>query len=184
MSEQEKQEGQKTVVAFIAGLLIGGLLVWIFGGNPSDVNNDDLTLEDDSVEQVDQKENQTGSAMMEKEDTVVAEDNKPELVTGEGKVSIGNQEAGNIVTLESVTFPLDEGWIAVRSYNDEQLGNILGASRFSKEQGLVPQAIQLLAPTVSGTTYAIVFFTENGDRTFNLANDVQIDGVFATFEAK
>ena len=28
----EKQEGQKTIVSFIVGLLIGGLLVWAFSG--------------------------------------------------------------------------------------------------------------------------------------------------------
>lgn len=28
----ENEEGGKTVVAFIAGLLIGGLLVWVFSG--------------------------------------------------------------------------------------------------------------------------------------------------------
>ena len=33
MTEQEKKENQKTVVAFAAGLLIGGLLVWVFGGS-------------------------------------------------------------------------------------------------------------------------------------------------------
>jgi hypothetical protein len=35
MSEAEKQEGQKTVVAFITGLLIGGLLVWVFSSSPT-----------------------------------------------------------------------------------------------------------------------------------------------------
>ena len=36
MSEAEKQESQKTVVAFITGLLIGGLLVWVFSATPED----------------------------------------------------------------------------------------------------------------------------------------------------
>ena len=44
MDESNKQEGQKTVVSFIAGLLIGGLLVWVFSDAPdsqSDRDNDD-----------------------------------------------------------------------------------------------------------------------------------------------
>ena len=43
MSE-EMQEGQKTIVSFIVGLLIGGLLVWAFSGPtvnaPTEENKD------------------------------------------------------------------------------------------------------------------------------------------------
>jgi hypothetical protein len=72
----------------------------------------------------------------------------------------------------------------VRTFAGEELGSILGVVRFSESQGLVPNGIQLQAPTTRGTTYAVVVFTENGDRQFNLANDVQIDKVFATFVAE
>ena len=37
---EEKQEGQKTVVSFIVGLLIGGLLVWAFSGPSVDAPED------------------------------------------------------------------------------------------------------------------------------------------------
>ena len=33
-SDVEQNDSQKTVVSFAAGLLIGGLLVWAFGGTP------------------------------------------------------------------------------------------------------------------------------------------------------
>ncbi len=177
MSEQEKQEGQKTVVAFVAGLLIGGLLVWIFT-SPEPAVSPEGSNDDAVAEEVVETETETPDSETEAPAPV------PELVTGEGKVTLGEQTAGSVVEFDAVTFPVDEGWVAIRSYNDEQLGNILGASRFSKAQGLVPESVQLLAPTVSGRTYAVVFFTENGDRAFNLANDAQIDGVFSTFTAK
>ena len=45
MSEQEKQESQKTIVAFAAGLLIGGLLVWVFAGSPKTEDMSDKTLD-------------------------------------------------------------------------------------------------------------------------------------------
>ena len=37
MTEETTQtDGQKTVVAFVAGLLVGGLLVWIFNDTPAE----------------------------------------------------------------------------------------------------------------------------------------------------
>lgn len=181
MSEQEKQESQKTVVAFVAGLLVGGLLVWIFSSSPSSNVAPDVTDTDDQTEEAADEDESDGITETESENETAA---TPQLVTGEGKVVLGDQAAGSVIDFDSVTFPVDEGWIAIRSYTDEKLGNILGASRFSKSQGLVPDSVQLLAPTVPDREYAVVFFTENGDRAFNLANDAQIDGVFATFTAK
>jgi hypothetical protein len=178
MTEQEKQESQKTVVAFVAGLLIGGLLVWVFSADPHD-KKDKMNDEKQATEQVTEEQPETPT-----EEAVDTPAPQAELVTGEGKVSLGGQKSGSVVTLGEVTYPLEDGWIAVRTYSDEKLGSILGASRFSKSQGLVPETIQLLAPTSAGRDYAIVFFTENGDRTFNLATDSQVEGVFATFTAE
>lgn len=182
MSEQEKQEGQKTVVAFVAGLLIGGLLVWIFGG--SSTNN--IEPEDTNGTEVELVADEEGNADNSAEESTDSDsvETTPELITGEGRVEMGPQSAGSVVEFESITFPLDDGWIAVRTYTEGTLGNILGASRFSKSEGLVPTSVQLLAPMVAGRDYAIVFFTEGGDRTFNLATDVQIEGVFSEFTAQ
>jgi hypothetical protein len=182
MSEQEKQEGQKTVVAFVAGLLIGGLLVWIFGGSSNDTINPEDT-NGTEVELVAEDETNDDNST-EGTETPESVPSTPELITGDGRVEMGPQSAGSVVEFESITFPLDDGWIAVRTYTEGTLGNILGASRFSKSEGLVPTSVQLLAPTVAGRDYAIVFFTEGGDRTFNLATDVQIEGVFSEFTAQ
>lgn len=38
-------EGQKTVVGFVVGLLIGGLLVWAFSGPPVEVNHESPALD-------------------------------------------------------------------------------------------------------------------------------------------
>ena len=204
MAEETQQESKKTVVSFIVGLLIGGLLVWAFSGPAADApatddaeapaSADETTAASDENDEANDDEEMTEDAAADTETdeevsspdtTADAADKEPaELPTGEGAVAVGDQAAGDRVALERVVFPIDEGWIAVRSYTDEQLGNILGAARFSKEQGLVPEAVPLLAPTTAGNEYAIVFFTENGDREFNLANDVQVDSVFATFTAQ
>lgn len=180
MSEAEKQEGQKTIVAFVAGLLIGALLVWVFS-SPSDTAPAVDEASDEATEVV---EGEEGTEAVTAEEAAVEVVEVRELQTGAGAISVANQAAGMSVALGAVTFPNDEGWVAVRVYENDQLQNILGAARFSKEQGLVPSEVPLLAPTTAGKDYAVVFYTENGDREFDLASDVQVEGVWETFKAE
>ncbi len=180
MSEQEKQESQKTVVAFIAGLLIGGLLVWVFSGSPEAKEHMD---HDDSVEESEMMEGGTDSEDSDS-DTAVPSTPVAELPVGDGDASVMDQDAGLEVSLAGATFPSDEGWIGVRDYADGQLAGLLGVVRYSQEQGLVPQSIVLQRATEPGNTYAVVFYSENGDRVFNLAEDVQVSGAVETFVAK
>lgn len=177
----EKQEGQKTIVSFIVGLLIGGLLVWAFSGPAASApevnetaNETEETEEMDSeAEEMDEDEGDTESTT-----TPVAT-----LPIGDGSVTVTDQSASNRIALSSVTYPISEGWIGVRDYQSGQLGSLLGVVRFSESQGLVPDEIVLQRSTVAGQEYAVVLYTENGDRQFSLADDVQIDSVFATFTA-
>jgi len=182
MSENETpQEGQKTVVAFVAGLLIGGLLVWVFSDKP-DTAAPTAVGDDKAAEVIDEGAPTGGEP--EVEIVKEAEPATPTMQVGDGAIKVSNQPAGTSVTLDSAIYPTPEGWVAVRSYPNSQLGSILGAVRYSESQGLVPESVPLLAPTTAGRTYAVVFFTEDGDREFNLANDVQVDGVLTTFIAQ
>jgi cytoskeletal protein RodZ len=180
MSDQEKQESQKTIVAFAAGLLIGGLLVWIFGGSPkvdaptNETNGENTAEENQTTNEQNTSDTATNTTTTE----------APTLVTGEGKIEVGDQKAGSAVALKSAVYPTDEGWIGVRDYANGQASGLLGVARYSKEQGLVPETIQLQRATITGKEYALVFYTESGDRVFSLADDKQIDGVTATFKAQ
>jgi hypothetical protein len=176
MSEQLKEESQKTVVSFVVGLLVGGLLVWAFTGNNSEAPKKEMT--DDKSEMTSDKEAAT------QEEVGTDEEGTTSVPVGEGAVSVAGDAAGMSVSLADVTFPAAEGWVGVRNLNDGKLGMILGVARFSAEQGLNPKEIQLLTPTVAGREYAIVFYSESGDRKFNLAEDVQMEGEFAKFVAK
>lgn len=181
MSDQEKQEGQKTVVSFVSGLLIGGLLVWAFSGEPREDAPADSAAEDAvATEEAPATTEEAGEAAAE--DTKGG-DTAPVMNVGEGALDVSDQAAGSRVALESATFPTDEGWVAVRSYTDGQMGSILGAARYSKEQGLVPTEVVLLAPTVAGREYAVVFFSEDGNREFNLDGDAQLEVGMTTFTA-
>ena len=106
------------------------------------------------------------------------------MQTGEGSIDVPDQPAGLVVKLDSATFPSSDGWVGVRSFPNGQLGSILGAARYSEEQGLIPTEVELLVPTTAGRTYAVTFFTEDGDRIFNPAYDVQMDTEISTFTAQ
>ena len=182
---EEKQEGQKTVVSFVVGLLIGGLLVWAFSGPTSEAptsNDGDDTKTEETTKTDDE-------SMEGTDDSTVTEaapeaEVKPTLSVGDGKIVVNDQPASSAIMLESATYPVSEGWVGVRTYENDQLGYILGVVRFSEEQGLVPNQIVLQRPTTAGKQYAVVVYKENGDLEFNLAKDVQIDTIFATFTAK
>ena len=180
MAEEKQQDGQKTIVAFVVGLLIGGMLVWAFSGPsteaPAEVDEMESEMMDEnsddvlSVGDIDENGDEPTEA--------------PTLSVGDGSVVVDDQPAGTSVALRSATYPVSEGWIGVREFNNEQLGFILGVVRFSESQGLVPEEILLQRGTTPGRNYAIVIYTEDGDFDFNLANDVQIDTVFDTFTAQ
>jgi hypothetical protein len=176
MTDIQKEESRKTIVAFVVGLLIGGLLVWAFSSNetaPADTKNDTVITESVPAD----------TEALNDED-VPATTTNSSMTVGEGSVVVSNQPASSKISLESVVYPIAEGWIGVRDFNNDTLGPILGVVRFSEAQGLVPEFIQLQYPTRAGRTYAVVFFSEDGDREFNLATDRQIDKIFATFTAQ
>jgi hypothetical protein len=176
MSETEKQEGQKTVVAFIAGLLIGGLLVWVFSSTPEEVDEEPVTTD---TEVTDTTNNNTV------ERSVTTVDREPvQEVVGDGSITVSKQTAGSVVTLGAVSFPTVAGWVVVRDYVDGNPGNVLGASRYDQNEGLSPDAVSLLRSTEAGSSYQVVFYNENGDRVFDLDDDTIIDGIAATFVAQ
>lgn len=191
---EEKQDSQKTLVAFVVGLLIGGMIVWAFSGPaataPVETTTDnEMTTDEGNTTTANESDDETSgdsdsNTNTETSSETMAEAPAAELVVGEGSVVVTDQPAGTSVTLESATYPVSEGWIGVREYNNEQLGYILGVVRFSEAQGLVPAEIVLQRATTPGNEYAVVIFTEDGDYDFNLGTDVQIDTVYDTFSAE
>ena len=191
MSEQnQNQEGQKTIVAFVVGLLIGGLIVWMFSSSPSDAPVNGIDENGVDTEEVIDTDNDTGSVSEDNGASEAPTNNEaeapstPPLVTGEGAVSVSNQPAASRVALDSVTYPMSEGWIGVRDYNNDHLGGLLGVVRFSERDGLVPEDIILQRSTEPGREYAVVFYTAGPTNNFNLSANQQVDGIFATFTAQ
>lgn len=196
--EAEKQEGQKTVISFITGLLIGGLLVWVFTSSPEDAQKttvvDDtntseaVTNDSTNVSKEDEKKAE-GSVTVKTSETKSNATTPAVTVTpknttkSEGSLDVKSQPAGAVVVLSDTTFPGTDGWIAVRDYVDGQGGRILGAARYATNDGLIPTSINLLRSTEAGKTYQVVFYSENGDRVFDPKEDVLLGGE-TTFKAE
>ena len=188
---QTPQDGQKTLVAFIVGLLIGGLIVWMFSGTPT-ADPEDMPTDDEVAEEATNDDNGNSSASNDNEDSTPSangsetqtESPAPVMEVGDGSVEVSDQPAGTRISLDAVTFPMASGWIGVRDFTNQNLGSLLGVMRFSESEGLIPQEIVLQAPTTAGNDYAIVFYTAGDSNQFNLGVNAQIEGVFATFTAQ
>lgn len=181
MSEVEKKESQKTVVAFVTGLLIGGLLVWVFSSTPNnsaEPKKDEVKVDSTSEEIT--KEEDT-SRLTEAETEAKAE---PIVnMVGEGALTVADQKAGNVVLINVSKYPTKSGWVAVREVKDGVLGNILGTARYNMDEGLTAQSIELLRDTTVGGSYQVLFYTNEGALNFTLGEDKLIEGVNATFKA-
>jgi hypothetical protein len=185
MAEENTQQSQKTVVSFIVGLLIGGLLVWVFAGSPakapakSDTKNDAQKTENTDNKAPEAANPTDGAANPEEK----KEEAKPTATIGNGSIAVDAQKAGNEVALGAITYPGTDGWIAVHAMNGDALGGVIGAARYSTKDGLLPTKVELLekAPTVAGKTYAVVFHSTDGDRTYSSKTDAVVNGADGKF---
>ncbi len=174
-----EEKNQKTVVAFIAGLLIGGLLVWVFSVAPDKKN--DMGVEVEKKEQSDEKksdapegESDKGAVSTEGDKGGASTASPTVVAQGAGSIVVEDQAAGTKVALGAVTMPVENGWIVVHEVRDSALGNILGAARYSTKEGLTPKEVELLRATESGKTYQVMLYSEDGDRQFNKLKDTPI----------
>ncbi|MEX0913054.1 MAG: hypothetical protein WDZ56_00835 [Candidatus Paceibacterota bacterium] len=185
MSEQMNftEENKKTIISFIVGLLIGGLLVYIFA-LPAEAPG---VVDIDSEEETEVEADEDGERTEEEGEVngqTPTNSTSSVNVTGEGSITVEDQAAGSRVEIDDITFPAKEGWVGVRDYENDQLTGLLGVARWNSSEGLYPTGVNLLRNTEAGKTYAVVFYHDNGDKVFNLATDAQIQTSIATFVAR
>lgn len=176
MSEQTmSEENKKTIVAFIAGLLIGGILVFIFA-NPGDK---------DAKNSTDRRTDETAKTAP---DSVSGESSNEEVnrdqVSATGVTSVDNRPVADTAALNEIEFPAESGWVGVRDFENGQLTGLLGVARWNMAEGLTPTEVPLLRSMEKGRTYAIVFYKDNGDKHFDLATDSQMETSVISFVAE
>ncbi len=172
MTDVETQASQRTVVAFISGLLIGGLLVWIF----SPAQKDMVATQDKDAQNAEMTEDNTSKESTSSSETGASTD------TDGHALSVATQDAGSSVILERVAYPNESGWVVVREYADNTPGNVLGAARYDVALGLQPGTVDLVRPTISGGTYEALFYTNEGALSFDLGEDMPVVGISAQFK--
>ncbi len=176
--DEQKQDSRKTVVAFVAGLLIGGLLVWLFSGSPEAeaperISNDTTAAVREAIDLGGEEVGQM-TDKPENDTAALAPQTTPANPDG-FTFSVANQSAGAAVSLgESIQYPSAEGWIAVHEEVGGELGNVLGAARFDTALGLMPKSVELLRATEAGKTYRVVYYNESGDRAFSKREDTPL----------
>ncbi len=185
---EDKEKSQKTVVAFVAGLLIGGLLVWVFSIAPKDSeepqsNDEDPTAVSENINPA------TTSIAGDDSDAEVSGNSSSAAVAASGaqgaraetmsvsggSISVKDQPAGTNVTIDSVDMPVANGWIAIHEERaDHSLGNVLGVVRYSEADKLTPMSIHLLRAMKAGKVYHAVLYAETRGSGFSLAADAAL----------
>ncbi len=94
-----------------------------------------------------------------------------------GTFVIKDQQAGNVVMIESVTVPPPGVWVAITEVAaDGSVANILGAARVRGPSSGIE--VPLLRATGAGHTYAAILYRDNGDDIF----DTTSDSVYVDFD--
>ena len=86
MAAEEQQDGQKTLVAFIVGLLIGGMIVWAFGGDDATAPVSDRTTTESSTEKNTKSNEEVEDKTVSETESVIT----PVLQVGEGAVVVAD----------------------------------------------------------------------------------------------
>ncbi len=175
MEADQQQGSQKTVVAFISGLVIGALLMWVFGSQPKKDMKQDVK-NDDAQEQTATENTPTEQVPAGEQGSAEVSVSNPSVTAGVGSVAVANQKAGSKVELGEIKYPSEAGWLAVHALENGTMGGVLGASRYNTIEGLTPTSIELLAPTVAGAEYWVVFHEDNKDGKYTSAGDKVMNG--------
>lgn len=104
-------------------------------------------------------------------------------ISGSGALTVVDQSAGGEVVVASVVYPQNDGWIVVHEQIAGTRANVLGAARFDVAGGLTPTSVELLRNTEVGGAYEVLFYTENGDKAFDMTNDIALEGSTVVFSA-
>lgn len=152
---------------FIAGFLVGVVVIYMWG---------QLFNKDDAPEVVMDVNIETLSGDIvptEEQDTRAGEATVDIPTPATSSIIVGEQVPGSTVNINLVSLPSD-GWVVVHEVSGGVIVNALGAAR--RDAGSHEDVkVHLLRGTVSGGHYAVVLYTDNGDKEFSLVTDTPIN---------
>jgi hypothetical protein len=173
----------KKTITFIGGLIVGIIIMFSWSKAFPQAQDQDMdsTINDaTTTEAVSTEQGDVPTLNDEEDDTII---NSAVTASNTNTIQVGAQQAGTPVRIASVQLDAGEagGWVVVHEVQDGVIGNALGAIR--KDSGLhTDVVVQLLRETVSGGTYAVVLYTDNGDRQFSLTSDTPLTDAEGTFD--
>jgi DNA-binding helix-hairpin-helix protein with protein kinase domain len=159
-NNEQRKMNQKMAFSFLAGLVVGGGLMWFIIGtevlSPTINNNDNVLTE----------------SMEEKVSGGVGKLNTNTLGAQNNRLVVEDQLAGDRVLLKEVELD-SASWVVVHEEVNALLGNALGAARFDKGS-YTGGYVELLRNTEIGATYHVLIYKDNGDKKFNFDNDTVV----------
>jgi hypothetical protein len=156
--------GAKLASTFLAGVIVGLIIGWgwfSLGGDNSKVATTTTPNNSSSSETTSGTNTNTTPAVVSSG------------ASGSG-ITVATQPAGLQVAVSNISVSVPT-WVVVLANVDGKPGNALGAQMFFP--GQTAGTIDLLVKTVSGKSYFIGQFVDNGDHRFSRADDTQVNTV-------
>ncbi|MFP4022265.1 MAG: hypothetical protein ACLFNR_00475 [Candidatus Paceibacterota bacterium] len=153
------------------GLLLATMLVTTFFLF-SEQNEDDEEIPQDPEEEEEEEEEIEENEDQEEE----ADESEDESTEYDDKVTVEDQKAGNTVKISELSLSEDR-WVVVREDREGELGNILGAKLFSKDD--TEGQMELLRETEAEKEYNVILYMvaereKDRDRRFDTARDMPL----------
>ncbi len=100
--------------------------------------------------------------------TVTPEEQSPVTNNNANGLIMSDQYPGNVVYVSSVQLA-NPGWVVIEKNVSGKPGDVIGQTYLSA--GIAPAKVTLSQPTIDGSMYYAVLYSDNGDKKFNVSTD-------------
>lgn len=174
-SAEKNAGGAKFLWPFLAGVIVGLIIGWgWFSLRPDTDKVTSMASSTTSTATDTTKNTTTGTGTNTTQGGATTGTTKPSVVGSSGALAVSTQNAGLQVAVSSLSVS-QPTWVVVFDNNNGTPGNALGAAMFFP--GDKVGSIELLRATVSGKTYLVGEYVDDGDHLFSKQKDMQVSGV-------
>lgn len=166
---QQKQPGSRLVGVFISGVIVGLVIGWGWSS---------LRTNDDAANNMNASTTKQGAGVTPSKNTTDTTPGAAAPTTGavsNGALSVSSlQSAGLSVAVSNISVAVPT-WVVIMDNNNGTPGNALGAQMFFP--GEKSGSVDLLRATVSGKSYLVAEYVDDGDHKFSKQIDAQVTGI-------